>query len=248
MKKLLLFSLLAAGALSASAAGYKDYFHATYNGQEIGQGATVVLTHYHDAPYHDYTNDKDIPAVTFEDAIAMVNNTEEAQYAIGGMYYVDPSVDAFTAAYPFSYPQFCDVSNCFPPNMGEADNCGFTGGSEIATDGSFVWNLHLCYAPEAFTSGTFEIRLQAGEKVYDPNGMYYDEEEENYYNIEPIDGTNYSFFVKFAKENTAVGAIEAETDAAPVYYNLQGVRVAEPETGLYIVKRGDKVSKEIVRK
>lgn len=31
------------------------------------------------------------------------------------------------------------------------------------------------------------------------------------------------------------------------YFNLQGVRVEEPANGLYIVRRGDKVSKEIVR-
>ena len=234
--------------MTASAASYKDYFHATYEGKEIAPGATVVLTHYHDAPYPDYATDKDIPAVTFEDAIAMVNSTEEAQYAIGGMYYVNPSVDAFTTAYPFSYPQFCDSNNCFPPNMGENDNCGFTGGSEVAVGDSFLWNLHLCYAPEEFVSATFEIRLMAGEKVFDPNGMYYDEKEDNYYNIDPIDGTNYNFFVTFTKDSSAVGTIEADDNAAPEYYNLQGVRVAEPEAGLYIVKRGDKVSKEIIRK
>ncbi len=45
---------------------------------------------------------------------------------------------------------------------------------------------------------------------------------------------------------TAVGGIAAE-DAAPVYYNLQGVRVANPENGLYIVVRGSKTSKVLVK-
>ena len=40
----------------------------------------------------------------------------------------------------------------------------------------------------------------------------------------------------------------AEAAATVVYFNLQGVRVANPEAGaLYIVKRGDKVTKEIAR-
>lgn len=39
-----------------------------------------------------------------------------------------------------------------------------------------------------------------------------------------------------------------ETQAEPVYFNLQGVRVDNPENGLYIVVRGTKVSKEYVRK
>lgn len=38
-----------------------------------------------------------------------------------------------------------------------------------------------------------------------------------------------------------------DSDAAPVYYNLQGVRVANPENGLYIVVRGSKVTKEVIR-
>lgn len=46
---------------------------------------------------------------------------------------------------------------------------------------------------------------------------------------------------------TAVEDIEIEENVAPVYYNLQGVQVAEPANGLYIVVRGDKVSKELVK-
>ncbi len=37
------------------------------------------------------------------------------------------------------------------------------------------------------------------------------------------------------------------SDVKPVYYNLQGVSVENPSEGLYIVVRGDKVSKEYIR-
>lgn len=38
------------------------------------------------------------------------------------------------------------------------------------------------------------------------------------------------------------------SDEAPVYFNLQGVQVAEPaEGGVYIVRRGNKVTKEVIR-
>lgn len=40
---------------------------------------------------------------------------------------------------------------------------------------------------------------------------------------------------------------EADYDAVPEYYNLQGVRVNNPEQGIYIVRRGNKVTKEIIR-
>ena len=42
--------------------------------------------------------------------------------------------------------------------------------------------------------------------------------------------------------------IEAEEEnAEPVYYNLQGVQVRNPGSGIYIVRRGNKVSKEYIR-
>lgn len=49
------------------------------------------------------------------------------------------------------------------------------------------------------------------------------------------------------KVSVGVDAIEAEENVAPVYYNLQGVRVAEPSNGLYIVVKGGKSSKVLVK-
>lgn len=43
-----------------------------------------------------------------------------------------------------------------------------------------------------------------------------------------------------------VGA-DTETQAAPEYFNLQGIRVANPGSGIYIVRRGDKITKETIR-
>lgn len=40
---------------------------------------------------------------------------------------------------------------------------------------------------------------------------------------------------------------EEASVAAPVYYNLQGIRVVNPESGIYIVRRGNKVTKEFIR-
>lgn len=50
------------------------------------------------------------------------------------------------------------------------------------------------------------------------------------------------------KKSSGVEDIEAVETVAPVYYNLQGVEVANPANGLYIVKRGNKVAKEVVVK
>lgn len=42
---------------------------------------------------------------------------------------------------------------------------------------------------------------------------------------------------------TGIEQISSDLEAAPVYYNLQGVRVANPEKGIYIVVKGSKSSK-----
>lgn len=50
-----------------------------------------------------------------------------------------------------------------------------------------------------------------------------------------------------AGEGSGVEGVEVEENVAPVYYNLQGVKVANPENGVYVVVRGAKVSKEVVK-
>ena len=53
-------------------------------------------------------------------------------------------------------------------------------------------------------------------------------------------------FVVNGKTTTAVSEIEAENGVAE-YYTLQGVKVANPENGLYIVVKNGKASKVIVK-
>lgn len=49
------------------------------------------------------------------------------------------------------------------------------------------------------------------------------------------------------KVTAAVAGINADANQAPVYFNLQGVRVAEPQNGLYIVVKGNKAQKVLVK-
>lgn len=41
--------------------------------------------------------------------------------------------------------------------------------------------------------------------------------------------------------------VDEDNDIAPIYYNLQGARVDNPTAGLYIVKKGDKTSKQYIK-
>ncbi len=48
-------------------------------------------------------------------------------------------------------------------------------------------------------------------------------------------------------ENAGVSNITVDNNAAREYFNLQGVRVENPENGLFIVRQGSKVSKVLVK-
>lgn len=51
-----------------------------------------------------------------------------------------------------------------------------------------------------------------------------------------------------AGDQAGIDNIAVDETAAPaVYYNLQGVQVANPENGIFVVRRGNKVTKEIVK-
>ena len=55
------------------------------------------------------------------------------------------------------------------------------------------------------------------------------------------------FKLEVLTEGDSVEGIEATENAAPEYYNLQGVRVANPTEGIYVVREGNKVSKKVIR-
>lgn len=59
--------------------------------------------------------------------------------------------------------------------------------------------------------------------------------------------TQYGFIVS-EDGVSGISGIDADNGITPVYYNLQGIQVANPNNGIYIVKRGNKVTKEIINK
>lgn len=61
----------------------------------------------------------------------------------------------------------------------------------------------------------------------------------------------YRYFLRGVKVtaagSSAVDEIATDTNAPVEYYNLQGVKVANPSAGIYIVKQGNKISKQVIR-
>ncbi len=49
------------------------------------------------------------------------------------------------------------------------------------------------------------------------------------------------------KKTSGITAVEADTDAEAEYYTLQGVRLSRPVSGIYLCRKGSKVTKVIIR-
>ncbi len=83
---------------------------------------------------------------------------------------------------------------------------------------------------------TLNVNASAAESWKIPEGTY------------TITANFTNMTVKATTGQSSVDEIDsAPADATPVYYNLQGVKVENPLPGLYIVIRGNKVSKEYIR-
>lgn len=103
------------------------------------------------------------------------------------------------------------------------------------------------------------------EKVYDPNGSGAAAqwiECEYDFTVETAGTYHLGFhnkttttFAHFAVDNLSIKAKDSgitdistdnESATAPIYYNMQGVKVENPANGIYIVRRGNKITKEII--
>ena len=144
-----------------------------------------------------------------------------------------------------------DESTTAFPLTANADKTEFTGTLDVTKAPGYVkfkaGNVVYGGDPVAETeniivegpSNESYVLAQAGKAYEIPTGKYAITVKLDY-NAET--GT-----VVFAAEGAAIEGVEADNNVAPVYYNLQGVRVDNAANGLYIVVRGDKAAKEFVR-
>jgi hypothetical protein len=124
-------------------------------------------------------------------------------------------------------------------------------------DGSETYYVHV--EKSASQSAANQVRRKDGEQsTTSVNTLYYviDTDEPTLDNglafstdlngtsVIDFSTTNRSFTKTDTPFSSGVTAVEAEaSDVAPVYYNLQGMRVDNPEHGIYIRCRGNKVDK-----
>ena len=96
---------------------------------------------------------------------------------------------------------------------------------------------------------TEDVTSTVTEKTWDDNNWAYETKkcgEKHYSTIDLI--LNLDEMKLSSKASTGVESISEDNTNAPAeYYNLQGVKVNNPENGLYIVRQGNKVSKQYIR-
>ena len=85
-----------------------------------------------------------------------------------------------------------------------------------------------------------------GQPTYYASGLAASVNEDGTVNIfQVIPGNSLSMF-KFTPDASGVESTLADDNAAVEYYNLQGMKVANPENGLFIKKQGAKASKVVL--
>ena len=230
MKKLLLLSALALGAMSASAQSFGDYFKVTFEGKEVTNGETITVT---TPEYSDEWGD------AWAAHIGVINLENEFRPVYGEAVYVKPA----TKSELLSEENGARAQICFSGAHNGLGNC-LGNGNEYQLGSTFVnipaagvdtfeWAVDLNY-DMANLKNPVTMKLN----MFAANG---DGEDQS--SCEIIDGTEFTVTIVFGDEG-GVDAIGTENGAAE-YFNLQGVRVANPEKGLYIVKQGGKVTKRV---
>lgn len=115
-----------------------------------------------------------------------------------------------------------NVQMCFPMN------CQFVKpGNTLSVSGDLVAGVARNLMIDAMTFG--EDPFSASCEIT----MYLDGDEDN----------TFEFTLNMNYDSNAVDEIGAADNAPAVYYNLQGVEVANPENGIFIRRQGNKVTK-----
>lgn len=232
MKKLLLLSALALGAMSVSAQSFGDYFKVSFEGKEVSNGETINVL---EPEFSDEWGD------AWAAHIKVVNVQNEYRPVYGEAVYVVPATRSLLLSEENgARGQICfegggkngEIGNCLGNGNEYSLGATFVNIPAAGTD-TFAWAVDLNYDMANLQNPvTFRLNMIAA------NG---DADIEN--GCEIIDDAEFSLNIVFGGD-TAVATIGAENGVAE-YYNMQGMRVANPEKGLYIVKQGNKVTKRV---
>ncbi len=230
MKKLLLLSALAISALGMNAASFGDYFKVEFEGKEIANGETIIIA---EPEYADEWGQM------WAAPVKVINLQDEYRPVFGELMYSIPATRTDLRNEQGARAQLCyagayrGLNNCLSNGNETCVSYAFVNVPEAGVD-TFEWDVDVNYDESQLSNPvTLQLNMFAAEG-----------DGEKPETCELIDGTDFTMTIVFGAQATVVGITDEA--AAPVYYNLQGMRVANPEKGgLYIVKKGTKTMKKV---
>ncbi|MCC8071239.1 MAG: lamin tail domain-containing protein [Bacteroidales bacterium] len=97
-----------------------------------------------------------------------------------------------------------------------------------------------------------EVEISYGDEAGSLKFNLKDDGTSRFLNYDPTDKPEDHLAIHMYKavdDSTAISTISipTEEDTTPIYYNLQGVRVTTPTTGIYILRQGSKTTKVLIR-
>ncbi|MDE7159788.1 MAG: hypothetical protein K2O24_02940 [Muribaculaceae bacterium] len=230
MKKLLLLSALALGMATAQADDFSNYFKVSMDGQEVENGATIYVP----GGFEEWDENHEF-GVYYAGHLHVTGVQPEVRPLYTQMTYDTPSGAEFKSDMNYwGTMQLCFQGGADNPGNCLTGNDYFVGSGTFNVPGSdkdtFVWIIDLNAAsPEADVTAKLTMIACNG----DANGDW-----------EEIDGAEFNATIVFTQKENAVEGIMAENGETE-YYTLQGVRVANPDKGIYLVKKGAKVTKHV---
>ena len=218
MKKLLLLSILALGMMTAKA---QSTLSVTVAGQPVANGATVDCTDVNTETW-EFKELQLYPHV-------MATSTKEAQFdvTVENTSTIETDFDKGINANIL----FCCGGNCVVVRPGQS----YTKPNAEAGDQPVVFKANTPFDLE-IDSSSMDIVEEAFTLSCKVTIVEVDNPSNNFW---------FNLNMVYDPDIAAVDGIAAD-DAAPVYYNLNGVKVANPDHGIFIVKKGAKVSKVVL--
>lgn len=214
---MLALAAIAGFAPTASAQDEEPLIQFFVHGQPVKNGDRIDLTNYFDENKLVYEGDLTYIAEAVDDLYVHID------------YYSNETTPPLTDNWEYGADpviQFCWPVNCYMVNPGMTLDIL----DEVVAGEQKPLDLHVGInmgdEPEfkdIYVKCEFSIILQ------------FDEEE-----------VMLTFFID-KPDAAGVEGIDADSNAATVYYDLHGRQVANPSNGLYIVKQGSKATKAFIR-
>lgn len=222
MKKLFLLSALALGMASANAADFSEYFTVKYHGETVKNGDTVTVD---PEDLSEILGDEYNPeewGYSYAAHVTVVNNQNEPRPMFAQFSAVEPAKPSGS------------IALCTSGSFDVPDNCFGNGQTtlNVAPAGSAKELELLCDLNFTFEMTPVLCKLVLIAMEGDAKG-----------DCEEIDGADFELFLNCDPAGlNGIGSMAVE-NAPAEYYTMQGVRVANPDKGMYIVKQGSKVTK-----